>query len=178
MKQSASTVSLSEKMNASTPEMTLEQVLTTYKPLLLKVINSYCQAPEDRDDLMQEISVQVWKSLHRYDGRVKLSTWLYRVALNVAISHHRKQKKETTESLTQVIEAPPPASENPQVAQLHRFINQLDEFNKAIILLYLDDLSHEEISKILGISKSNVGTRIGRIKEKLKQAFTQHKTQD
>lgn len=165
-------------MNTPKSALTFEQVMMEYKPLLLKVVNSYCQAPADRDDLMQEIAVQIWRSLNRYDGRVKLSTWLYRVALNVAISFHRKQKNESTETLTQVIEAPAQELENPQVAQLHRFINQLDEFNKAIILLYLDDLSHEEISEVLGISKSNVGTRISRIKEKLKQAFTQLKTLD
>jgi len=156
------------------------EVLKENKKILYKVLYAYCQNPEDRKDLEQEIIIQLWKSMKSYNGTAKLSTWIYRVAMNVAISYYRNDLKRSSglspieehvfyladeESSTELLDE--------RKQHLRRFINQLDELNKAIMVLYLEDCSYQEISEIVGISPSNVGTKINRIKIKLKEYFTQ-----
>lgn len=151
--------------------------LEAHRALLYKVAGAYCPRPEDRDDLVQEISLQAWRSYPRYDGRCKFSTWLYRIALNVAISFHRKEHPHRAALLADeapLLQAPAPesglAAEDLQA--LHGFIATLDDFSKALVLLYLDDCSHQDIAEVLGISPSNVATKLGRIKDRLRRAFT------
>jgi RNA polymerase sigma-70 factor (ECF subfamily) len=152
-------------------------LLDTHKGILFKVANTYCYRVEDRRDLIQEISLQVWRSYSRFDGRCKFSTWLYRIALNVAISFHRQESQhhhllsgdDHLHDLPAAAEAAPPSDE---IQALHRFIEGLDGLNKALVLLYLDEHSHHEIAEILGISTTNVATKIARIKHRLRQDFT------
>ncbi len=153
-------------------------ILNSNKRILYKIIYAYCRDPEDRKDLEQEIIIQLWKSLKGYNETYRLSTWLYRVALNVAISFYRKdsnrRKYNTTidDTIFQLTEDNDGAEElNNKSALLYKFINQLDEFSKAIIILHLEDNSYEEIAIILGISQTNVGTKISRIKRKLAEFF-------
>lgn len=152
-------------------------LLNDHKGIIYKVANGYCHDPEDRKDLVQEIIIQLWGAFEKYDDRYKLSTWMYRIALNVAISFYRKGKKKTTAPLTQnLIEltAEEDSGElDENVHLLNQFIDELDELNKALMLLYLDDNSHREIADVLGISESNVATKLGRIKDKLKTKFSQ-----
>ena len=153
---------------------TFLSILETYKLIIFKVCNTYCQEPEDQKDLVQEVILQLWKSFNNYDERYKLSTWIYRIALNVAISNHRKSTTRNKyfapfkEDFIQIAQEDQ-LEENEQIKQLKKFISQLNELNRALMILYLDGHSHEEIADILSISKSNVGTKIGRIKKQLKQ---------
>ncbi|MGB3849329.1 MAG: sigma-70 family RNA polymerase sigma factor [Tunicatimonas sp.] len=153
------------------------QILNDHKGIILKVTYAYCSDFEDRKDLEQEIAIQIWRSLKRYDGRAKLSTWIYRVALNVAISYQRKDLKarELHPPLDDVIfrAIPSQISEEPdsRITLLYQFINQLDEFSKAIMLLYLDENSYESIAEVLGTTRTNVATKISRIKKKLRTEF-------
>lgn len=150
-------------------------VIKENQNLIFKVCYSYCRNSEDRKDLEQEIFLQLWKSLKKFDGRVKISTWIYRIALNTAISFYRKEgntnKKsipldESIISLTNIEEA---SELNENISILYQLIEKLNEFDKALILLYLDDYKYIEIADILGISETNVATKISRIKKVLKE---------
>ena len=153
-------------------------VIKDNQNLIFKICYSYCSNSEDRKDLQQEILIQLWSSFRKFDGRVKISTWIYRIALNTAISFYRKdcitQRKTVTIdasiiSLT-IIESESDQQEN--IALLYKFIEHLNELNKALILLYLDDKSYKDMAEILGISETNVATKISRIKKNLKEQFS------
>ncbi len=152
------------------------EILEDHKLIIFKICNSYCRDREEQKDLVQEVIMQLWSSFPKYNPEFKLSTWVYRIALNVAISNYRKS---TTRSkhLAKVeegyvdIAVDDDRDSQEDMQLLREFINQLDELNRALMILYLDGNSHEEIAAILNISKSNVGTKINRIKEKLKKQF-------
>ena len=154
-------------------------LIEEYKGIIYKIANSYCRNAEDRKDLIQEIIVHLWKSHDRYDDRFKLSTWIYRIALNVAISAYRREKKRSdrTSPLDDIIIEPAAesAQPDPKIATLHRIIDQLDELNRALMILYLDDNSYRDIAGILGLTETNVATKLNRLKLKIKQQFTQAK---
>lgn len=160
-----------------------EQFIKTideHKKIIYKIVNSYCQNKEDRKDLEQEIIIQLWNSFDNYNSDYKYSTWMYRIALNVAISFYRKEKKWSIkndfyneESIFKIEED---TSEKQTELDFHlkllqEFIHNLNELNKALMLLYLEEKSYEEIAEILGITKTNVATKISRIKLKLKKEF-------
>lgn len=152
------------------------RLLDGHKKIIYKVCNSYCRHPESRKDLTQEIVIQLWKSFNKYDSQFKVSTWVYRIALNVAISFYRREKRHSesyslTDNHLEVGETDSSRETEDNIAQLHQFIGQLDELNRALMILYLDDNSYKDISDVLGISETNVATKINRIKQKLKQQF-------
>ncbi|NEU09181.1 sigma-70 family RNA polymerase sigma factor [Flavihumibacter sp. R14] len=165
-------------MNEQEKRRRFQELIAQNKGILFKVARTYCRDKEDIPDLMQEISIQVWRSVEKYDERYKVSTWLYRIALNVAISFYRKNVKRQ-EHIIPLNDDISPAGETEstdneqQLTLLEQFISELGDLDKALMLLYLEDRSHSEIADIMGISKSNVGTRIGRIKEKLRTRFSQ-----
>jgi RNA polymerase sigma factor (sigma-70 family) len=148
------------------------------KGIIYKVCNSYCADRTDRDDLAQDIIYNLWKSFDSFNDRFKFSTWMYRIALNVAISFYRQGKKfknhdSISEGLIVFEESTDGKSEFENNLQLLQgFINELKEIDKAIILLYLDDKSHREIAEITGFTETNVATRINRIKDKLRTNFS------
>jgi len=151
-------------------------LLEEHRRILYKVARAYGRTAADQEDLVQEMAVQAWKSFRRYDDRWRFSTWLYRVALNVAISFRRREHTRALhvapdgeELLTRVGQADPEPAED--VALLYRFIGQLDPLNRALLLLYLDGQSQAEIGEVLGISPTNVSTRVGRLKERLREDF-------
>lgn len=153
---------------------TIEQ----HKGILYKVARAYCPNEADRQDLVQEMMIQIWQSIHRYNGQFKISTWLYRISLNVAISFYRKNTSRRSKyTLLNEQSAQIPTEDKTEIEQqlnlLEQFISELKEIDKALMILYLEDKSHAEIAGILGISVSNVGTKIGRIKDKLKTRFSQ-----
>lgn len=157
-----------------------QQIIAQHQGILFKVARTYCQNENDRDDLVQEMIIQIWRSLDRYDKSCNLSTWLYRISLNVAISFYRKSSARPKHYVmpgteTDQISANDQAENESQLNQLEQFINELKELDKALMLLYLEEKSHAEIAAILGISTSNVGTKIGRIKEQLRKRFTELK---
>lgn len=148
------------------------------KGVIYKVANSYCRDAEDRKDLIQEIIIQLWRSQDRFNDQYALSTWVYRISLNVAISRYRKSKRRESEKpLQAAIELIGDDSEttvdDDNLRLLHQFIGELKELDRALMLLYLDEKSHQEISAVLGISSSNVATKLGRIKKSLKAKFDQ-----
>ena len=154
-----------------------EALLQEHRRIVFKVAGLYSRRVADRDDLMQEIAVQSWRAFGRYDEtRAKFSTWLYRIALNVAISQVRRERRsesdrfeplemhhlETMDGGEMIIEP------DERLIALYTFIGQLDPLNRALILLYLEDRSYAEMADILGISETNVATKISRIKQKLR----------
>jgi RNA polymerase sigma-70 factor (ECF subfamily) len=166
------------RMTALAGEDRFLGLLDEHRKILYKVAASYGRTPEDRRDIEQEIVLQLWRSFGRFDGRVKFSTWMYRIALNVAISFVRRESRRLRRTVTvegSALDAVPadPRTEEREEGQrlLHHVIHQLDELNRALVILYLDGQSHEEIAEVLGISVSNVGTRMGRIKEQLRRDF-------
>jgi RNA polymerase sigma factor (sigma-70 family) len=157
-------------------------VIETNKGIIYKVANSYCKDIEDRKDLVQEIVLKLWKSFDSYDENFKHSTWIYRIALNTAISFYRKEKtrKQITNPFSESLFIVADFEDNKQITQstffLNQFISELKELDKALMLLYLEEKSHKEIAEIIGITETNVATKIGRIKNILKQRFSQSTT--
>lgn len=150
-------------------------LIQQHKRILFKICNSYCRDRSDREDLAQEIVYQLWRSFAAYNANFKFSTWMYRVALNVAISFYRKDRRQKnvhvlSENLIEIEnEQEDDLEEN--IQRLQRFILELKELDRALILLYLEDKSYGEISEILGITVTNVATKLSRIKVQLKLKF-------
>lgn len=162
----------------TTPELQqrFQALIEEHKKILYKVCNLYCRSREDRDDLGQEIIIQLWRSFGAFDGRCQFSTWMYRIALNVAISFYRRESRRARhvisdeERLLTVIDEP--ANQTDEIRLLYEFIAELGPLNRALILLYLDGNSYQEIGEVLGISETNVATKISRLKKAMKQGLT------
>ena len=154
-------------------------VVDMHKGIIYKIANTYCKDTEGKKDLVQEIILQLWKSFDNYSEHYKYSTWIYRIALNVAISNYRKEtrRKEISnpyvEGLFIFADFQKSTELEGSTLFLHQFITELRELDKALMLLYLEEKSHKEISEIMGITETNVATKIGRIKTILKQKFSQ-----
>lgn len=147
------------------------ELVNDNRGLIFKVCNLYCDDDENRKDLFQEVVLQLWKSFSRFRKECSDSTWIYRVALNTAISNFRKEsKKPLKKPLTlNELEIPdmPATYDRESNSLLWLAINKLTDIEKAIVMLYLDEKSYEEIGTIIGISISNVGVRLNRIRNKL-----------
>jgi len=150
-------------------------LLNANKGIIFKVANSYCVSADDRKDLVQEIILQAWKSFHKYSDLYAYSTFIYRIALNVAISFYRKDKrrKQSTDALTDDIlsAADPPAQLAEELALLQQCIRSLPPLDKALMLLYLDERPYSEIAAIMDLTVTNVATKIARIKKSIQQQF-------
>ena len=149
-------------------------LLEAHAGILHRIGRAYAFREPDREDLSQEIATQLWRSFSRYDDRLAFSTWMYRVALNVAISFVRRQTVRTRHLADpdRVEDASDPggvASGDRELRLLDRFLAGLGEWDRALMLLYLDGRRHDAIAEVLGISESNVGTRIGRLKDRLRR---------
>jgi len=147
-------------------------LLESHIGIILKISKAYTNTAQDREDLINDIAFEMWKASPNFKGKSKISTWVYRIALNTSMNYNRntRRKKDFIQSAIdlsnteQFIEI----ENNPLLEMLYDCIAELDEFSKAIILLYLDGYKHDEIAEITGISRTNVGTRISRIKEQLR----------
>ena len=151
------------------------ELLERHRKIVFKVAASYCRHPDDRADLAQEIATQLWRAFPGYDGERSFSTWMYRIALNVAISFLRNSQNREQHALPleeehyDAIGATDVDNETDErVRLLNRCIEQLDPLNRALLLLYLDEKSYREIADILGISETNVATKIGRLKQRIR----------
>jgi RNA polymerase sigma factor (sigma-70 family) len=145
-------------------------LLEAHAGILRKISRAYARSEADRQDLSQEIAAQLWRSFPRYDDRLPFSTWMYRVALNVAITFARRQTVRGRYFADG--EMPDPSGGAAGDRELHlldRFLGGLGELDRALMLLYLDGHRHDAISDVLGISESNVGTRLSRLKERLRR---------
>ena len=167
--------SLQATMTTASLREQFTTLLERHRGIVLKVANTYCRHAEDRRDLAQEIATQAWKAFAAWDTTRPFSTWLYRIALNVAISFARSSghPARQTISLDQIDSEPGHDDDacrdtDDSIRALYRVIAQLDPLNRALLLLYLDERSQREIAEILGISESNVATKIGRLKQRIR----------
>lgn len=139
---------------------------------IIKLASAYTNTTEDKNDLAGEIIYQLWKSFHTFSEGAKISTWIYRVALNTAIYQLKQSKKKVpTVPINEEIfsHADTSMGDEDKWNTLKQQINRLNLLDRGIIMLYLEGKSYDEIADITGISKSNVGTRLQRIREKIKQ---------
>lgn len=148
------------------------ELLSEHQKIIHKVCNLYMNHPLDKEDLFQEITLQAWKGYAQFKGQSKFSTWLYRVALNTAITYFKKERKQ----IQQVDEtwagdlADNTKDDSEQFNLMYRAIGELSKIDKAIVMLYLDDLPYQEIGDMLGISPNHVAVKMNRIKTKLKES--------
>jgi RNA polymerase sigma-70 factor (ECF subfamily) len=139
--------------------------------LIRHICRAYARNEEDLQDLMQEVTVQLWRSHKRFQGKSRVSTWVYRVALNVCLSEARKAKRKVQTYTLDQLEIADEVSdeEKEQIELLYQSIRKLKESDRAIMLLYLEEKSYKEIAEILGMTVSNVGVKVNRLKTQLKK---------
>lgn len=140
-----------------------------HQGILFKLCRLYRDHREDREDLFQDMIYQLWKSWPSFDGRAKLSTWIYKIALNTALADFRKRKPGITytDQLPETADLAGPVMSE-QTEQLFIALRQLNDAEKAIMALYLDDMSYQEMSGILGINENHIGVKLNRIRNKIK----------
>ncbi len=149
------------------------QIITENQGIIHKVCSIYCDLEEDRRDLFQEILVQLWKSYPSFRNESKFSTWMYRVALNTAITSFKKDKRQPDKSgisyeNLQLADEMYDTRTEEQIRLLSKAVSQLTGIEKSIILLFLEDKKYEEIAEITGITQNYVRVKMNRIKKKLK----------
>ena len=166
----------STEFMTANPRQAFGELFEQHRKIVFKVANTYSRHPDDRADLAQEIAAQLWRAFPDYDPARPFSTWMYRIALNVAISFLRshQQRDQHTEPLQDdhagvVGDAGVAHETDERVRALNRFIGQLEPLNRALLLLYLEERSYREIADILGISETNVATKISRLKQRIRQ---------
>lgn len=148
-----------------------EAFVREHRRIIGKICYLYAMDQDDFDDLYQEILINLWQGLGKFEGRAKVSSWVYQVGLNTCISYYRRNRRyrnnlPLTDSL-RIIDEDKEHSE--QLRELYVLINRLDAFEKAIVMLWLDKLSYEEIAEITGLRRSNVASKLHRIKQKLRE---------
>ena len=152
------------------------QAVELNQNIVHKVCNLYMDNAQDKEDLFQEITLQAWKSFTAFKANSKFSTWLYRVALNTAITFFKKEKKQSFIVATAIIPetADHDTSIEEQVNAMHKAIAGLNKIDKALVMLFLEDYSYNDIGDIMGISPNNVAVKMNRIKTKLKETALQY----
>jgi RNA polymerase sigma factor (sigma-70 family) len=150
------------------------QIVETSRRQIFAISRSFAHA-EDRSDLCQDILLQIWRNLGSFEGRAAASTWVYRVALNTALSYKRKNGRRVearARPLEERASEPAiPAGSGNEVLILEEFLRSLGEIDRAVFLLYLEDLSYRQISDVTGLSENHVGVRISRLKKAFVERF-------
>lgn len=171
-------------MTATTPtgadaETRFAELLERHRGIVFKVAATYCRNPADREDVAQEIVTQLWRAYPKFDATRTFSTWMYRIALNVAISFVRSNsvRERHTVALDETHDVEDssagPPEEDERTRLLYAFIDRLDALNRALLLLYLDEHSYRDIAAILGITETNVATKISRLKQRFAREIAQ-----
>ncbi|MEO5626587.1 MAG: sigma-70 family RNA polymerase sigma factor [Dokdonella sp.] len=151
-----------------------QALLERHRGIVFKVANTYCRHAEDRRDLGQDICTQAWKAFPAWDSQRPFSTWMYRIALNVAISYARGNDERLRNISLDDNDSEPAHDDDAardaddSVRALYHCIAQFDPLNRALLLLYLDEKSQREIADILGLSETNVATKIARLKQRIR----------
>ena len=152
-----------------------EELITTHHPIIYKICRVYADE-YDFDDLYQEVLINLWKSKETFKGLSKISTWLYRIVLNTALTYSRNEKKHkqarAKEELSEQFADTPSSSDEEEVRLLYKAIAQLKKDDRSLIILYLEEKSYAEIAEITGLSESNVGVKLSRIKKRLHKILT------
>lgn len=147
-----------------------------HEGIIFKIVKIYAEQYPDQQDLYQEIVYQLWKSHHSFQGKSKISTWIYKVALNTSLAYlHLKKKHSKTISFQDIsvqFEEKIDTQHEDKIAEIYQQIKQLNEVDKAIIFLFLEGKNYEEIASITGFTTTNIGTRLNRIKQKLKNQMS------
>lgn len=156
-------------------EAAFVEMIKEHQALIFKVAAMYTEQKQDQNDLYQEIVYQLWKSFDSFRGESKKSTWMYKVAINTAIVQLKSRKRKI--KAVELQKAPAMAIESEEllesrIALMHKHIQNLNVVEKGIILLVLEGKKHEEIAEITGFTTTNIGTRVSRIKQKLKEEMT------
>jgi RNA polymerase sigma-70 factor (ECF subfamily) len=150
-----------------------DQWLSCHQGLFYKVVRAYAFTPQDQEDLFQEIAIRVWRSIPGFRGDAAVTTWIYRVALNAAItwSQVERRQREGEESLdgSPPLKSPTAPVVDPRVEWLYGQIRQLSEVDRSLTLLLLDGFSYKEMASMLGMTENYVGVKINRIKRRLTQ---------
>jgi len=151
--------------------------MARHKGLIYKAVRTYANNPEDQEDLFQEIAAQLWFSIPKFKGKSAETTWVYRVALFCSMAWTKKEKRRREGTGAYKQEQPflslRPEKEDPRLTWLYEQINQLSSLDRSLTLLLLDGYSYKEMASILGLSESNVGVRINRIKKSLTEKIEQ-----
>jgi RNA polymerase sigma-70 factor (ECF subfamily) len=162
-------------MGTDDAQATFLRRLDQHKGILFTVAGAYCRNPAEREDFVQEMVAQLWRSYPRYDEKRTFSTWMYRVALNTAISFGRRRERHerravaTEPAAFETVAAPASDEPDDRLERLRGLIDELDDLNRALMLLYLEGNSHAAIAAVLGLSETNVATKVARIKQRLKR---------
>jgi RNA polymerase sigma-70 factor, ECF subfamily len=154
--------------------MEFEEIYLKYSPQIFRVCMGYINDHEAAKDLTQETFISVWKNLDSFKNQSKISTWIFRIATNNCLRAIEKSKRVTTEELPLNLADKLEENNDAQLAFLYNCIAELEETERIIISLVLEDLSRDEIASIVGLSSVNTRVKIHRIKEKLAQKFKQH----
>ena len=155
-------------------EKEFERHIKDNESLLCKLCRVYAHVEAEREDLFQEIVIRLWKSYPAFKGNSKFSTWLYRIAINTAVTGLRKKKQRVVsfeEAGLQVYDITEHVNDETEekFRQLYEAINTLNPVDKAIVILYMEDRSYEEMEEVLGISQGNLRVKMNRIKDKLRE---------
>ena len=152
-------------------EQQFTKTVTEHKSTIYTVCYMFSQDADEVNDLFQEVLVNLWKGFESFEQRSDIRTWIYRVALNTCISLDRKKRRQATARLSMDINLFEDRDEDTrQVDMLHKRIAKLQPFDRAIVLLWLENLPYDEIGEIVGITAKNVSVRLYRIREQLKQS--------
>ena len=150
-------------------EQEFERMVKEHKSTIYSVCYMFSNDSDEVNDLFQETLVNLWRGMNSFKGRSELRTWIWRVALNTCITSERKKKKSASVPLTMDIDLfDDQDNDSKQVQMLRERIGRLQPFDRAIVLLWLENMSYDEIAAIVGITTKNVGVRLYRIKEQLK----------
>ena len=151
------------------------KLVETHKGIIIKICSIYARRTDERDDMFQEIVIQLWKAWPQFEGRSQFSTWLYRIALNTAISGLRKRKTDLVFmdqfEMPEAIDPGQDLTKEEQLKTLYMAIRELPEIDRAVVMLYLEDRSYDEMEDILGINQGTLRVKMNRAKEKLKKSI-------
>ena len=151
-------------------EIEFAQMVRAHKETIYTVCYMFANDADEVNDLFQEVLINLWSGLSQFRGESKVDTWIYRVSLNTCISSDRKKKQQATVPLTMDINLFEDKDEDTrQIQMLYKRIHQLKPFDRAIVLLWLENMSYEEIGDIVGVSAKNISVRLVRIREKLRK---------
>jgi RNA polymerase sigma factor (sigma-70 family) len=161
------------------PQTRFATLLEQHRGIVFKVATTYCRHPDDRQDLVQEIAAQLWRAFPGYDTARPFSTWMYRIALNVAISHVRSivgrasavplDDHQDTHPGFAIDDGSAQHEADQQLRALYAVIDRQSPIDRALLLLWLEDRSQREIAEVIGISESNVATKLNRLKQRIRQ---------
>jgi RNA polymerase sigma factor (sigma-70 family) len=164
------------------PQTRFAALLDQHRGIVFKVATTYCRHPDDRQDLVQEIAAQLWRAFPGFDPARLFSTWMYRIALNVAISHVRSisghapavplDEQQDTYPGFAIDDGSAQHEVDQQLRMLYAVIDRQTPMDRALLLLWLEDRSQREIAEIIGISESNVATKLNRLKQRIRQQFS------